>query len=418
LLLATVLLAAAALWTLARVQPASITAPIGTVPLLAPFAVEASYAKLAADVARVQSRLEASLVVVEAADSAAPEEAGTMVRSAGLRLGGQRVFTVRRARHVDLREGLIVIGHDPASGLTVASTALASPIGSPVPWLGESPRSPRYMVATDVSGSDLTLRPVFVGGFDQITDALGPAVWRPRTRMDLTSGTILFTLEGELVGIIVDDGGGSLVVLPGQTVLDLASELEIAGLGVAGDLGVQVQRLTPALASATGSSNGVVVAWVEPSSYASDVLAPGDVVDTWNGQRLQTTRDWEVRVARLRAGDAIRLGVRARGEAREVTLPAAARVGVAPPSAPVPSLPLGLTMRRLDGRGSAVTRVVPGSSADRAGLTRGDIVTRVGSVAAPTPQQMTRAFSAERAGAPLLVAVTRDGRHFVTTLGK
>ena len=417
LLLATVLLSVAALWTLARVQPASIIAPTGTVPLLAPFAVEASYTKLAADVARVQSRLEASLVVIEAADSAARGEAGAMSRSAGLRLSGQRVLTVQPARQVDLGAGLMVIGHDPASGLTLASAALASPTGSPVPWLGESRDAPRYLVATDVSGPSLALRPVFVAGFDEVSGALGPALWRPRARLDVSSGTILFTLEGELVGLVVDDGG-SLVVLPGQAALDSTSTLEAAGLGVAGNLGVQVQRLTPSLASATRSAYGVVVAWVEPGSQASKALAPGDVVDTWNGQRLQTTRDWEVRVARLRAGDAVRLGVRARGEARAVSLEAASRVGVAssPPTSG-PSIPLGLTMR-LDEMGSAVTRVAPGSAADRAGLTRGDIVTRVGSVAAPTPQQVTRAFSEARTGESLLVAVTRDGRHLVTALGR
>jgi S1-C subfamily serine protease len=237
--------------------------------------------------------------------------------------------------------------------------------------------------------------------------------------MELTSGTILFTLEGELVGIVVDDGG-SLVVLPGQAVLDGASKLEAAGLGVAGDLGVQVQRLTPALATATGSSYGVIVAWVEPGSQASNALAPGDVVDTWEDQRLQTLREWEVRVARLRAGDTVRLGVRARGEARQVSLAAVSRAAVASSPSPTPaaSIPLGLTMRRLEGMGSAVTRVAPGSAAERAGLARGDVVTRVGDVAAPTPQQLTRAFSEAGAGERLLVAVTRDGRHLVTALGQ
>ena len=75
-------------------------------------------------------------------------------------------------------------------------------------------------------------------------------------------------------------------------------------------------------------------------------------------------------------------------------------------------------MRRQEGLGSAVTRVAPDSAADRAGLARGDIVTRVGGVAAPTPPQMTRAFTEARAGERVLVAVTRDGRHLVMALGR
>jgi len=68
--------------------------------------------------------------------------------------------------------------------------------------------------------------------------------------------------------------------------------------------------------------------------------------------------------------------------------------------------------------GAFITEVVPGSAADRAGPTRGDIVTRVGTVAAPTPEQVADAFDEAGAGARLLVAVTREGRHLVTTLDR
>ena len=419
LLLAIALLSSAALWMLARVQPASVTATAATVPLLSPFALEGSYARLADDVARVQSRLEGSLVVVDAMAPAASADPSSRSRSAGLRLSDDRILTVRPAGHLDLDEDVVVIGHDPASGLTLASTTPASPAGSPVPWLGESPRTPRYLVATDVSGPGVTLRPLFVGGFDEDLGALGPGLLRPRARIDIAPGTFLFTLDGELAGVVVDDGG-SLVVLSGQAVLDSASRLEARGLGAAGDLGVRVQPLTPALASATGSSYGVVVTRVDAGSQASQALTAGDVIATWDGQQLLTARDWEVRVSRVRAGDPVRLGVRSRGESRETSLVAAARTAAVSTSRPAAGAPaaLGLTMRRVADTGTAVTGVTPGSAADRAGLARGDMLTRVGNVTAPTPQQLTRAFSEARAGEQVLVAVTRADGHFVTTLGK
>jgi hypothetical protein len=67
------------------------------VPLLAPVAAEGSYSKLAADLARMRSRLDASLVVIDVADSV-PAAGGSVGRLAALRLGGQRVLTVSRLR--------------------------------------------------------------------------------------------------------------------------------------------------------------------------------------------------------------------------------------------------------------------------------------------------------------------------------
>jgi hypothetical protein len=417
-LLATAFLSTAGLWTLARVQPASVVSTPVPVPLLTPF-TETSYGRLAADVARIQTRLEGSLFVVNVHDRDAFSDAGGASRLAALRITSNRVLMVQPPHSVfDPGNGLEVLGHDPASGLTLASTETPSAVGSPVPWPGESLGSPRYLLASDLSGGGLTLRPVFAGGFEELTGPLHAILWRPLSRLDLPPGTILFTLDGELFGVAVDDGG-RLVVLPGQAVLESAPRLEAAGLGIPGNLGVEVQSLTSSLVTATGSAHGVVVTWLEPGSPVDGMLSPGDVVESWDGQPLGTIRDWTVRIARLRSGEQVRLGVRSRGDARELPLVAAASYGGAqtPPAAGAASPSLGLSMRRLAGTGIAVTQVAAGSAAFRAGLSPGDIVTRVGEHAAPTPQQLSRTVAdAARAGVPVILAVTRAGRHFVTTL--
>jgi S1-C subfamily serine protease len=109
-------------------------------------------------------------------------------------------------------------------------------------------------------------------------------------------------------------------------------------------------------------------------------------------------------------GETLTLRVRRRGELREVAL-----VANAPEVQPA-SRSLGLTLRGRTKIGAEVVRVQPASSADRAGLTVGDVITLVADISAPTPAQIMRSFASVRQGERVLVAVTRGDAHFVTTL--
>jgi C-terminal processing protease CtpA/Prc len=72
-------------------------------------------------------------------------------------------------------------------------------------------------------------------------------------------------------------------------------------------------------------------------------------------------------------------------------------------------------MRVTSGVGTEVLSVEEGSAAMRAGIAVGDVLTRIGDIAAPTPAQVTRAFAAAKDRA-LLVAITRGTQHFVVGL--
>jgi S1-C subfamily serine protease len=61
-------------------------------------------------------------------------------------------------------------------------------------------------------------------------------------------------------------------------------------------------------------------------------------------------------------------------------------------------------------------RIEPGSAAHRAGLTRGDVITLIADVPAPTPAQVTRSFASTGPGQRVMMAVTRGEAHFVTTV--
>jgi S1-C subfamily serine protease len=79
---------------------------------------------------------------------------------------------------------------------------------------------------------------------------------------------------------------------------------------------------------------------------------------------------------------------------------------------------LGLTLQGRTGIGAEVIRVDRGSAGDRVGLLAGDLITLIAALPAPTPTQVSRAFSSLSQGQRVMIGVTRDDRHFVTTLAR
>lgn len=85
---------------------------------------------------------------------------------------------------------------------------------------------------------------------------------------------------------------------------------------------------------------------------------------------------------------------------------------------PAPSRALGLALRAVPGSGAEVTKIERGSAGARAGLLRGDVITRVGATAAPSPAHLARAFAALGDGQQLMLAITRGDSHHVLVLGQ
>ena len=113
--------------------------------------------------------------------------------------------------------------------------------------------------------------------------------------------------------------------------------------------------------------------------------------------------------ARLSAGTTLTLRVRSGGTVQDLALVAAAAT---PPVTEI----LGLSLRARARTGAEVVAVAEGSAGERAGLAAADVVTLIGTLSAPTPGQVTRAFAALRPGERVLVAVSRGAVRFVTTL--
>jgi S1-C subfamily serine protease len=281
-----------------------------------------------------------------------------------------------------------------------------------MPWTPRGLSQSRYLVASEVSPRGVSLRPAFVGSLDPTDSPLwSDPVWRVPDGSDLVSGTALFTDEAELVGMVVGSGVERAVV-PAAVLFAEVNRLLERPKAMAGVLGVEVQALTEEIASATGASGGVVVTWVDSDGAAARSLMVGDVIEAVDGRPLVSRRRWDVRVARLAAGETLTVGVRRGGELRSEALMATA------PAVPATTTSLGLSLRGRTGAGAEVTRVEPGSAADRAGLEVGDRITLVGTISAPTPAQIRSAFGAAVEGQRVMIAVTRGNAHHVTTLAR
>lgn len=410
LLLTAALMAVAALWLLARVRFPERSVTANPVPaVLSQLASGPKYDELAGEIAQLHAHLQPSLIALDLPSVAGSPQA--LPRMAALRLRGDlAVALIPSAPNQATSNAALVLARDAASGLAVVRVSAPLPAPPPVPWTPRQPQQSRYLVTTAASSEGVSLRPVFAAALDPIDSPLwSEPLWVVPGRTDLVPGSFLFTSTGELAGLVIAYRGG-MAIVPGGTVLSEAERLLAAPPGPAGVIGVEVQDLTAPLASVTGASAGVVVTWVDPSGAGRQLLMPGDVIEARDGLAIATRQHWDVRVARLSAGETLNLRVRRRGEVRDVALVATA------PAPPPVNRPLGLTLRARPKTGAEVVRIEPGSAAHRAGLSPGDLITLVADVQAPTPAQVSRAFASTGPGQRIMVAVTRGEAHFVTTV--
>lgn len=405
LLLTAAAVAIAVLWLLARVRFQGLPDAPNPIPVVfSQLASPPRYDDLAGQIAQIQSRVQPSLLVLEA-PAPAPRKVAIKLRDDFV------VSHLPPAAPAGPRQDATVMAHDPASGLAVASSMAAGAMPLPLPWTPRRLQQPRYFFATGVNAAGVSLSPVFVGSLTAIDSPLWPdQVWTAPPGTPLVPGALLFTTDAELAGLVVALDGEAMIV-PIALVLAEAERLLSAPPGAGGSVGVEVQALTPPIAAVTNARAGVVVTAVDAAGPGDGQLRVGDVIESVGGALLPTLQHWRVWVARLSAGETLALRVRRGGELHEVAL-------VAAPSPTPPSPLLGLTLRAAPRAGAEVVRVDRGSVADRAGLAVGDVITLIAEVQAPSPAAVVRAFNLTTEGQRVLIAVTRGDAHFVAVLAR
>jgi serine protease Do len=265
------------------------------------------------------------------------------------------------------------------------------------------------------------------GGFIQTDAAINPG----------NSGGALVNAHGELIGIntfIISNSGsfaGAGFAIPAQIAKATADQLIAHGSVHHGYLGISMNDVTPENANFFNlkGTTGAIVAQVTPDSPASRAgLKSGDVIDQLDGRAIIDGSALQVAVSQNQPGDTIHLGIIRNGEQQTVNV----KVGeYQKPGAEVADNSssdgsgntgkLGLAVDDLnsdarqqlhvpsDIHGAAIANVRPGSPAEDAGLTPGDVVLEVNRHAVASAEQFASAVHANPAGKDLLLLVWSKG---------
>lgn len=248
------------------------------------------------------------------------------------------------------------------------------------------------------------------------------------------SGGPTFNLNGQVVGIntaIFSPSGGSVGIafaIPASTAVQVVHQLIDKGRVERGWLGVQIQPVTKEIADSIGfkEPKGALIADPLNGPAAKAGIKAGNVIVSVNGADVADARDLARRIAALKPGDTVSLGVWRNSRKDEVKVKIAAmpdqKKSPAAPGGPsagsADSLDdYGLTVTPSeDGKGAVVTNVDPESDAAEKGIRPGDIIHTVNSRPVTNAADITAVINeAAKAGrsAILMQIETNGQRHFV-----
>jgi serine protease Do len=237
------------------------------------------------------------------------------------------------------------------------------------------------------------------------------------------SGGPLCDMKGRVIGIntaIAANGQGIGFAIPINMAKQLLPQLLEHGSVTRGWLGVQIQRVTPALAKTfkLGDSHGALVGQVFDDSPASKAkLQRGDVITKFNGKDIKEYDDLPRIVASTPPGAAVDMTILRDGKEKSLkaTLEKMKEEEVQPASDEQTDSDWGFDVQPMSDeiasqlglssgtKGVVVASVDPDSAAARAGLRRGDVILEANRVEVVSPKQLKDALGKNNDSAVLLV---------------
>lgn len=247
------------------------------------------------------------------------------------------------------------------------------------------------------------------------------------------SGGPLFNLDGEVVGInsqIYSRTGGFMglsFAIPIEMAVDVASQIKQNGRVSRGWLGVLIQEVTRELAESFGmdSPHGALVAKVLENSPAADSdLQVGDVIVEFNGKKVMRSSGLPPLVGRAAVGKTakvtiIRNKTRKQIKVKIAELPGSITQAAFTPDAddePEENFAMGMSVRELTNStrkklklesGVEVTDIVADSSAQEAGIIRGDVITMIDNHVVATVDDFEQITDDLKAGKSVALLVQR-----------
>jgi len=262
------------------------------------------------------------------------------------------------------------------------------------------------------------------------------------------SGGPTFDLRGQVIGMnsmIFSPSGGSVGIgfaIPASLIHDVVGQLKAHGRVTRGYLGVNIQPVTPEIASALGikDSKGALVAEVVPNGPAAKAgFEQGDIITAIDGQPVDDSLDLTRKVANVPAGQSALFSVSRQGKPMQIkaaigTRPDQQQLASNAPNngllAPSSANAAGLGLSSLTPEtkknfnisdtvmtGAVITKVDPDSDAADKGLQPGDVVLRVGNRIVRNPADfqagVAEAKKGGRTNVLLLVAHSQGQTGFV-----
>lgn len=226
------------------------------------------------------------------------------------------------------------------------------------------------------------------------------------------SGGALINMNGDLIGIntaIFSRTGGSEGIgfaIPSSIALDIVESLQKTGKVVRGWMGVAIQEITPALAKSfklPEQRKGVLISDVNENGPSHEAgIRRGDVVVAFNGKDVQSVSQLRNLVARTVVGKDAQVKILRDGKEQTLNVKVAERPSdemlakkepaqkeptetIKPPDNVLAALriqsldPAMMSQLNIPAKttGVVVTSVEAGSSAEAAGLQRGDVIQEV-----------------------------------------
>ena len=244
-----------------------------------------------------------------------------------------------------------------------------------------------------------------------------------------SSGGPAFNMRGQVVGInsaIYSPCGGSVGVafdIPAATARFVLSALKEQGHVVRGWVGLQLQTMTPELASGFGlrKPEGVIVDAPVPGSPAAEAgIRAGDVITDVDGAPIRNRPDFGREIGMIAPGHVAKLRLLRDGNSRVVALtvgtkPEATEVMLNTP--PTEAAAVGpriiLTLAPADratSRGALITAAKPERLAAARGLKAGNVVVSVGRTPVATPDDVRQQLEAlHRVSKETVLMRIRDG---------
>lgn len=242
------------------------------------------------------------------------------------------------------------------------------------------------------------------------------------------SGGPLFNMEGEVIGIntaIYSPNGGSIGIgfaIPSNLASKVVTQLREYGTTRRGWLGVTIQQVTDEIADSLGlpEASGALVSTVhEDSPAAAAGIKTGDVITTFNGEKVPNSRRLPRMVADASVGDVVPVEVWRGGEkvALKVELGQLEKVDLASlrgapqqqdqesprtlESLGVALAPIGDAVRQEFGLGDdvegvVITQVDPNSDAAEKQIRPGNVVVEVNQEKVSSPDDIAKQVDAAK----------------------